>query len=388
MGPRTTWEEPMRSSLKLTVFATMTAFTIACSGNPSAPGVPGSPSTPSDNNPPIDGNTDPTNNPAAPTASYSGVYDVVTPLDFTQGGVLPGIAGPALGALSELHDHPGDALYTFLAGTNIPYLSDILNKVPDFLRDALTGALDGLITKNVYASYPIVDEITSVVEGIAEISKKADLHDQITIHTPAADGTAQIEHQLNAADFTLLGSKTSVHFSTGAKAKALQKVTGIITPHRIAPVADADITMQGGTFSLPMGELILGAAGPLLFSEFGGASDLSGALINLVPCDAFGQDISDAVDNVIPKSDVVTLCQGALTLVATEVETQVKQLNMDGVVLSSSSGKLYDASIKKPTPDYQSDRLAEGTGSWTFTVSGSSATVPTTLAGDRVADAK
>ena len=71
-----------------------------------------------------------------PVANYAGVYDVKSNLDFTQNGVLPGALGPALAGLSELHDHPGDALLTILKGANIPYVSDILNKVPSFLTSA------------------------------------------------------------------------------------------------------------------------------------------------------------------------------------------------------------------------------------------------------------
>ena len=383
----------MRTTFKMSAFATLTAFAVltGCNSAPTTPvpgGNPGNPTGSQDptNPTPIDPG-DPTTNPnqpAAPTAKYDGVYDVKSLLDFTQSGVLPGIAGPALGGLSELHDHPGDAIYTILAGAGIPYLSDILNKVPSFLKKALTGALDDLIIKNLYQGYPVVDQVTGIIQGIAELSKQVDIHDYLTVGVPNHDNIAVMEHQLTSVDFTYLGAKTTVLFSAAAKANAYAKVSGSVIPHSNKPIADADISIPGGTFKLPIGEMMLSAAGPLLFVQFGGATDLTSALVNLVPCGTFAQSISNGVNNVISAADVQTLCEGALGLVAQQVENQIKAITLDNVVLSTVDGKLYDTSMKRPIVDYQSDRISEGKGSWSFTVNGGSATVPSDFAGDRI----
>src|SRR4051812_45301799 len=172
-----TLEGAMKPTLKLTVFATLTAFAIAgCNADAGGPMMPGG-----DPGSMTGGGGDaPTNNPdnpnpqPKPVASYSGVYDVKSNLDFTQNGVLPGALGPALAGLSELHDHPGDALLTILKGANIPYVSDILNKIPSFLTSALAGLLDDVIVNNVYKGYPVVDEIANIVMGLTEISKNID----------------------------------------------------------------------------------------------------------------------------------------------------------------------------------------------------------------------
>ena len=95
----------MRSTLKLTAFAALTALalsTTGCNGGevgrqeqptpaPAPAPDPGAPTTGPDGNP-LPGPT-----PPAPVANYSGVYEVVAPLDFTQNGVLPGIVSPLLG---------------------------------------------------------------------------------------------------------------------------------------------------------------------------------------------------------------------------------------------------------------------------------------------------
>src|SRR4051794_18694326 len=104
----------MRSTLKLTAFATLTAMTVVVSGcnedarrmeQPAPSPMPQTPGTQPTTGP--DGEPLPTPSPTAepaPVANYSGVYEVVAPLDFTQNGVLPGIVSPLLSGLSELHD--------------------------------------------------------------------------------------------------------------------------------------------------------------------------------------------------------------------------------------------------------------------------------------------
>jgi len=379
--------------IKMTVFATLTALAIGAAGcNGDVPGnmMPGAPDPgPADpNNPDFPPGTNPSPTPTpAPVANYAGVYEVVAPLDFTQNGVLPGALGPALGGLSQLHDHPGNAIITIVEGASIPYLSSILMKVPSFLKSALAGLLDSLIIDNIYKGYPVVDQIASIIQGITELSKKIEVYDQITVHTPTANGAVALEQQLSGVGFTLLGKKAIVDFSAAAKAKAIAKMPGTLTPAANAPVADADLRLGSGTFSFPIGDLLLQAAGPLLFSQFGGAADLKGALLNLVPCMSFGKTISDGLNGFITEADAQSFCQGAIGLVADQVTNRIKAITFDGVEVVDGAGKLYDISMPKPTMDHQSDRMAEGTWGWKFTVGSGSVLVPSTFNGERIGTA-
>jgi hypothetical protein len=372
----------------LTLIATLTAFNLAgCNGEagmgmgPSGtPAGPDNPAPPATNNP--DSPNGNQNTPPPPVANYAGVYDLTAPLDFTQNGVLPGLLSPALGSLAELHDHPGDALINILQNSNIPVVSSTLNKIPSFLLSAFGSLLDNLIINNLYKGYPVVDQITNIIEGIAELAKKMDVHDTVTVHTPASNKMA-VEEQISGVDFTLLGNTTNVTLTTGKKVST----TGTILPHANAPVADADLQLGTASLSLPIGDLLLQAAGPLLFSQFGGATDLKGALLNLVPCASVGQDISDGLGGVISASEATMLCQTGIGLVADMVTAKIKAITFDGVNVTAGAGVLYDASKAKPGVDYQSDRIADGKWTWSFTIGSSVTNVPSTFDGDRIGTA-
>ncbi len=293
----------------------------------------------------VDGPPAPSPTPA-PIANYSGTFNITSPLDFTQNGVLPGIVGPVLGSLGELHDHPGAALYNILENSNIPTLSNLLMQVPAALQAGLEGLLDNLITTNVYNTYPIVDQITAVISGITQLASKIDVQESVTVHVPVGT-TVAVDQELTGINFTLFGMS---HVAPLPSPTVLHS-TGTLTPHNDAPVADADISFTGGTVNLPIGALILDAAGPLLFSNFGSATTLTGVLQELVPCASFGQSLSNATGGTLDVSIGTDLCNGALAVVGDAVTAQIDSLTLNNVVISPATATLLDVSIQAPHVD-------------------------------------
>lgn len=378
----------MRPNLKLTAFATLTAFAFitGCGSEPEAR-VPGTPSGPSDPGMP-QGPGEPIPQAPAPTAKYAGVYSAVAPIDLTQNGVLPGVLGPALGALIDLHDHPGKAIIEIVVIANIPTVSDAVKNLPTFLKDILSNLLDKLITDQVYANVPVVEQVAKVISGITELAKTIEIHNALTIHTPAADGSAAVDQQVTDVGFKLLSKSTVVAFNANEKAMAHSNMPGAVKAHANAPVADADLTLAGGKMTLPFGELLMQAAGPLLFAQFGGATDLKTALNNLVPCKAAAQSISDGLGGALSPALVESVCVAALNTVADAVSNKINAIVFKDVQISGGAAALLDVSQAKPKEDYQSDRVAQGKWDWSFTVSGSTVKVPSVFEGDRIGDAQ
>ena len=380
----------MRPNLKLSAIAALTTFTLVagCSGGSDGPRTPAptpAPTTPDTPSGPVEGNPTPA---PMPHAKYAGVYAVVAPIDLTQNGVLPGVLGPALQALIELHDHPGKAILDIVAIANIPTVSDAVKNMPSFLKDILSTLLDKLIINEVYNNVPVVDQIASIISGVTDLAKTLEIHDSLTVHTPAMDGSVAIDQQVTDVGFTLLSKKTVIAFDAAEKMLAHDALTGTVKAHANAPVADADLTLAGGKMSLPFGELLLQAAGPLVFGQFGGATDLKGALQNLVPCHAAAQAISDGLGGYLPPALIETMCTATLDIIADTVTSKIDAIVLSDVQISAGTGYLLDVSQSKPQVDYQSDRLGQGKWSWSFTANGSSITVPSTFEGDRIGDAQ
>jgi hypothetical protein len=377
-------------SLKLTAIASLTVLSLVsggCGAGPEAPTAPAPAPSPDQPGTP-QGPGEPINNTPPPTAKYAGVYAAVAPIDLTQNGVLPGVLGPALGALIELHDHPGKAILDIVAIANIPTVSDLVKNMPSFLKDILSSLLDKLIIDEVYANVPVVDQITNIISGITELAKTVEIHNALTVHAPAKDGTAMIDQQVTDVGFKLLDKSTVVAFNAAEKLMAHTAMPGTVKAHANAPVADADLTLGGGKMTLPFGELLLQAAGPLLFGQFGGATDLKGALNNLVDCAGHAQSISDDLGGYLSPQLVTTLCTAALGALADGVTSKIDSITLNDVQVSGGTAYLLDVSQSKPQVDYQSDRVAQGKWDWSFTVAGASVKVPSVFGGDRIGDAQ
>ncbi len=374
-----------RELLKYALMLFLTWAMFGCSAGAGAPSEP--PASSPDLGPPASDGGITIPPVTQPTADYAGIYATVTPIDLTQNGVLPGAIGPSLAALTELHDHPGQAIIALVCAADIPTLSSAINGLPSFVKDLLASLLDKLITDELYANVPVADQIASIIAGISQLADTMAIRQTLTLHTPDANGNVKIDQQLSSIGFTLLNQSSVVLLDANAQQLAQATLTGTVTPHANAPVADADLTLAGGNMTLPLGQLMLQAASPLLFAPLG-ATDLQSALTTLVPCHAAAQAISDGIDDLLPASTIEAACTAALDIVAAAVTTEVDKLVLTNVSVDDGAASLLDVSVARPQIDYQSDTIANGKWTWHFTVAGQTIAVPSTLAADRVGNAQ
>ena len=374
----------MRPLNKLSIFGTLAlAATLAgsaCSKSASGDGTfpddpaPATPTTPTPGT------------PTPTTAKYAGIYQANAPIDFTQNGVLPGIASPALNALTMVGTNPGRALVNMAQAAGAINISSTLRNI---LGDIITGQLNSIMSQDVM-------DALDLISNIAKITQTGVLKNKLTIHTPKADGTVAVDIELSGAGFDFVdiqGTAQHVDVTVPAAAAATAKSTmtmATLAARPNAPVADADLTLSGGSLSIPIGDFIMQAAGPLIFQPAFGKSDLKSALTYIMtqPCIDFGNAIHNSVQGTpilesISADVYKTICTTAVGLAATEIISQISMLKIDGVKITNGRAVLFDTSMLKPTMDHQSDRIADGTWSWSF----GSTDVPSTLAGDRTGNA-
>jgi hypothetical protein len=341
-------------------------------------------------------NGDPT--PPEPTPpqprvlTYSGVYQANAAIDFTQNGVLPGLDSPILGVLANLHTNPGTAI------VNLGYAAgiDVLNTIGSTGRAILGGLLDAQLT-SLYADDPSLDQAVTAIQNIAQIAKTTVLTNTITVHTPKTDHTAAIDLATTGATFHFVNAQlmdttctTTVPAAKAAAAKATFTM-GLVSPRSNPNVADADITFSGASVTLPMGDFLMQAIGQLVFQPLYGTSDFKTGFVDAIPCTTISTEGAMAVANsgnpllqgLITQPVLMAICTTAASSLADQLIAQISSLSADGVNVGNARGVLYDVSTSKPTADGISDRVGDGT--WTWTIGG--ADVPSTFAGDKIANA-
>jgi hypothetical protein len=348
-------------------------------------GYSGAPTpTPTDPGPPV--NPDPTPPTPPRVLYYSGVYEADAPLDFTQNGALPGLDSPALGLLANLKSQPGTALVNFGFAAGVQVLSDI----GPTGRTILGSILDGQLT-NLYTSNPTLNQVVTTIQNIAQIAKTTVLLNKLTVHTPSADHSTKIEIELTGATFhfvyvslTDTTVTTSVPADKAAAAKAAF-TTGSVMPRPNPNVADADLSFDKGSISVPMGDFLMQAIGELVFKPLYGSPDFKGGLVASIPCDSIAHDGAAALAgnplaSVISEPVLKTICLAGAGYLADQLIAQIQTLSADGVAISAGRGVLYDVSTSHPVVDGVADRVGDGTWTWTI----GSATIMSQFAGDRI----
>jgi len=352
-------------------------------------GWAGDPTPPmTDPGPPVD----PDPKPPAPTPTprvlvYSGVYQANAAIDFTQNGALPGLTSPALGLLANLHTQPGTALVNFGYAAGLP----ILDTIGSGGRAILGSIIDGQIT-NLYMDNPELDRVVTIIQNIAQIAKTTVLQNKLTVHTPKPDHSTSVELECTGATFHFIDVNlmdTSVTTTVPAASAAAAKATfttGTLAPRPDPNVADADITFDSATISIPMGDFLMQAIGTLVFQPLYGTSDFKTGLVKAIPCDDIADAAASAVSGTFPfitKDILKTVCTVGAGYLADQLISDIQKLSTDGVTISAGRGVLYDQSMSKPTSDGVSDRVGDGTWTWSI----GAATVNSTYAGDKIATA-
>src|SRR5262249_21786880 len=142
---------------------------------------------------------------------------------------------------------------------------------------------------------PSIDQIAGLVQQISDLSNKLNFHSTITIHTPQANGAVMVEQQFLAVDFQPDSSApTKVPIPAASMSAAHMVMSGQIVPESDAPaVADAQLTLGAGTFTLPLGAMLLNAAGTVIFGPLVGqqTADLKTVLTTLINCNQFATDV-------------------------------------------------------------------------------------------------
>ncbi len=329
----------------------------------------------------------------APTddRAYAGIYQSDTGLDFTQPGALPGLEGPAFNLLANLRTQPGTALVNLGQAAGV----EALDRIGGLGRTVLGGVLDSALI-NLYNDNPTLARAMQDIQNIAQIAKTTVLQTKLTVHTPSANHAVAAELQVTGATFTTADinlNVANVVTTIPAAAMPAAKVslaTPTLTPRANLAVADADLAFGSGKVTLPMGAMLMQAAGQLVFQPLYGISDFRQGFVSLIPCESIAaqgaQALADGDDfglsSLISQNVLQGICTVAAGYLADQLIAQM-QFNTDATV-DGGRAVLYDVSAAKPTLDKKSDRVAEGTWSWSF----SSGKVASTFAGDRVGNAQ
>jgi hypothetical protein len=381
----------MRRGLKLTAFTALTILMVnaGCSG--STTGGPQMPDPVGGMLPTDPKNPDPSQPkqptpPSGPSATYNGTYECSSQLDLTQNGVLPGVTGPILNALSRLKDCPGASVVLALDIAHHGLIPGSFNTNPpvgcptstNFARNLIVGFLNQLITDQLYNNVPLADQIATLLDGLGEMFKYPALVEDVKVGIPDASMGVDVEQQVVKVSIKMFGTVMDAPLTAAQLPAAYAKTRGTVTP-TAAPIADANFSFQAAPMLvIPIGTLAYQIASPIVFAPFG-ATNLQGALTNIIDCTSLTSNISNDPTYAWLAPFANAACQAMIAAAALEVETLLNAGKIDASQMDTVTGKMYDVTAKKPQIDYYTDKIDMDV-TWKL----SSATLQSKLTGERL----
>ena len=337
--------------------------------------------------------------PVAPTSyRFDGPYAVKSHLDLAASGVFGDRVSDALMALSEMHDNPAGAILEVLSWFNIPVYSEVWAALPDFLKDMIDGWLNDALFFPLLDGVPAIDQAFQVGQDIFHLSRDLQLHTELSLKPPHADGTMHSTHVITGIGFELwdIDAVLPIPPELGAltEAEPHAHLELVSSPNPAMP--QGLLTVDRHTFSIPYGAMILEAAKYYIF-EPAGADSLGGYLVNVIDCDAVATNFVDncatdwlgswtCLSSYISHDDAEAWCVDGLYGVAGVVEDALNSLTFDMFALEQGRAKMFDRGADDAYGDGIISELRDGMWKARISMGLEERVIPATFEGVRIGD--
>jgi hypothetical protein len=252
-----------------------------------------------------------------------GSYAAVTPIELQQAVANLPALGPVLVELRTVNENAGEAVLDALQAADVGSLSTLLKTLPSGLRaDLVTRA-------NVFLD-PVKGEIAMLAGQLEELVSKVEIHSEIQIKSrQKVTGITDEVHQIRRVVFTAGGKQASVDV-----ADLIDEGHGRIS-------GDGKASLDSAAFSLAVGPLAMKAAAEVVFPQFG-ATDLNGALNEVIDCDQLGT----AIEQVVSFVDAKAKCREALTNLSAKITMAAQEAKDElSIEIGDASGTISNGAI-------------------------------------------
>lgn len=229
--------------------------------------------------------TGPAAAPAAPTPALAGAYLLTTRLDPITAGLLGKKAAAGLALVADLEQHPGRTLLAAAELSGAGVVTDLRKVLPDSLESKLTDWLDEAIRSQTGGGFA---GLSAQVEALRSMAEVLDLHSELTPQHPGA-----AHHRPVALGFTAAGQALQIALPAPLVG-SVPVATLSLTLHQAdaATTSPPRLALGPHRFAVPLGALLLQAAGPLVFRPLGGET-LADLLLSRAQCPTVAQKLGE-----------------------------------------------------------------------------------------------
>jgi hypothetical protein len=294
------------------------------------------------------------------TTQLAGTYEVTSSYDLAENAELPALVSQVVVPLSNLAENPTGTIIDLVKSTNTP-AATALNAIPGPLLSIFESTMNNLIEDKLYEHVPVLQQITSYTDLVAGMLVHFDVVTQLEVGEADEAGNANATHTLVGIAFDNQGTENFVNTPELLDTMTVAKNVSV---HAEFSGITSSIDIGDHGMHLPLGEFAVYGLNSAIAatSEF---EDLGDALGGIVNCQAIAAQIGDLCLSfvcVADESQLQSICETGLDLVAQQVESRIK--NIDVGELQMSSGQADLRATTKSDSTQGSEVSAFRAGTW------------------------
>jgi hypothetical protein len=295
------------------------------------------------------------------STQLSGTYEVTSSYNLAENSELPAIVSDVVVPLSNLAENPTGTIIDLVKSTNTP-AATALNAIPGPLLSIFESTMNNLIEDKLYENVPVLEQITSYTDLVAGMLVHFEVVTQLEVGAADEAGNAEATHTLLGLTFDNNGTENFVNTPELLDTLTVAKN---ISVHAEFSGVTSSIDIGDHGMHLPLGEFAVYGLNTAIAatSDF---DDLGDALGGLVNCESIAAQIGDLCLSfvcVANESQLQSICETGLNLVAQQVENRIKDI--DVAELQMSSGQADLRATSKTDSTQGNEVSAFKAGSWT-----------------------
>lgn len=294
----------------------------------------------------------------------AGNYEVTSTYRLADNANLPSVVTNVVVPLSNLSENPTGTIIDLVKSTNTP-AATVLNAIPGPLLSVFESTMNNLIENKLYENVPVLEQITSYTDLVAGMLVNFDVVTELEIGEADEAGNANATHSLVGITFDRNGTNT--HVNTPELLDTLTLARDVSVHAEFSGVTSSiDIGDHG--LHLPLGEFAVYGVNAAIAAttDF---EDIGDALGGIVNCEGIAGQIGDLCIGfvcVANESQLQSICETGLDLVAQQVENRIKAIDVAELRMSSGQADIRASAKNDSTEDNEVSAFKAGTWDTVF----------------------
>lgn len=259
-------------------------------------------------------------------ATLAGTFSLVSKFEIT-GQFSGSNLADTLNLLEEFSDDPDDP-GKFIVDLLVDQIkgqveNDIINQLLDLLKTPNNPLYQE--ANKLLENFPIVDDMKKIAADLSALARRFTIASRMISPAPQnPTNPMTVTHRLDTVSWTLDNNTSTYTFAQlGMSDPQVDNVVLTLTN-------GLDLSISEHTYDLKFGAFLLVGLNSLIIPQIDDQADsFADLMAGWVDCDALGQKLDDATNNLVGAGVWKGACQGALTLAGSYLEKQILKIGDD-----------------------------------------------------------